>query len=113
VAAGSATEEAAALLPLSRVAGAFHNIPAEGLRRPDVRLDADVLVVADDQSAKAQTLALVSELAGLRPVDAGPLRFARYVEGLTVLLIDINRRHRVAAAPRLVGLPDPTAGAPQ
>lgn len=103
---GSATEEAAALLPESHVIGAFHNLPAELLLDPAAALDADALVCGSDAAAKAAVMALAGEIAGVRPVDAGPLRFARFVEQLTVLLIGINGRYRATASPQFTGLPD-------
>ena len=50
VPAGSATEEAAEILKDTgaRVIGAFHNLSAEELLKPDVQLDADVLVTGGD-----------------------------------------------------------------
>ena len=49
--------------------------------------------------------ALVAEIASLRAVDAGPLRFARFIEGLTVLLIGINGRYKIRGGIRIAGLP--------
>ena len=105
VEAGSATEEAAALLPGARVAGAFHNLPAEILLQPDAPLDADVLVTAADAEAKRIVCELAECIAGVRAVDAGPLRFSRFVEGITVLLIGINGRYKAHSGVRVSGLP--------
>ena len=105
VEAGSATEEAAALLPGARVAGAFHNLPAEVLLQPDAPLDADVLVTADDAEAKRIVCELAESIAGVRAVDAGPLRFSRFVEGITVLLIGISGRYKAHSSVRVSGLP--------
>ncbi|MSQ36281.1 MAG: NADPH-dependent F420 reductase [Dehalococcoidia bacterium] len=105
VAAGSAAEEAAQLLPRSRVVGAFHTLPAELLLDPARALDADVLVTGDDTEAKQLVSALAAEFAGVRAVDAGPLRYSRFVEGLTVLLIGINGRYKAHSAVRIQGLP--------
>ena len=105
VEAGSATEEAAALLPGARVAGAFHNLPAEVLLQPDAPLDADVLVTANDAEAKRIVCELAESIAGVRAVDAGPLRFSRFVEGITVLLIGISGRYKAHSSVRVSGLP--------
>ena len=85
VADGSATEEAAALLPDSTVVGAFHNLDAETLLEPDVRVDADVLLTGGAEG-KRRAGALAEQIAGVRAVDAGPLRYSRFVEGITILL---------------------------
>lgn len=102
---GSATEQAAALLPASRVVGAFHNLAAEALLDVGRPVEADVLVTGADAGAKAIVSALAEEIEGVRAVDAGPLRFSRFVEGLTVLLIGINGRYQAHSAIRIVGLP--------
>ena len=106
VAAGSATEEAAALLPDSRVSGAFHNLSAEILLDPDEPVHADVLVTGGDEETKRTVCALAEEIEGVRAVDAGPLRYSRFVEGLTILLIGINIRHRARTHVQVSGLPE-------
>ena len=106
VAAGSATEEAAALLPDSRVTGAFHNLSAEVLLDPDEPVHADVLVTGGDEETKRTVCALAEEIEGVRAVDAGPLRYSRFVEGLTILLIGINMRHRARTHVQVSGLPE-------
>jgi NADPH-dependent F420 reductase len=105
VEAGSATEEAAALLPDSRVIGAFHNLAAEVLLDPAASVDADVLITGNDTEAKATVSALAAQIEGARPVDAGPLRFSRFVEGITILLIGINGRYKAHSSVRISGLP--------
>ena len=105
VAEGSATEQAAALLPRSRVVGAFHNLAAESLLDLDAPVRADVLVTGGDTEAKRAVSALAERIEGVRAVDAGPLRYSRFVEGLTVLLIGVNMRHRARTHVRIEGLP--------
>jgi NADPH-dependent F420 reductase len=104
VAEGSATEEAAALLPESMVVGAFHNLGAAALMAVDHTVDADVLVTGADVESKRLVCALAEDIEGVRAVDAGPLRFSRFIEGLTVLLIGINGRYKAHTALRITGL---------
>lgn len=106
VPAGSATEEAAEILKDTgaRVIGAFHNLSAEVLLEPEARVDADVLVTGADAEAKQAIIALAGEIAGVRGVDAGPLRFSRFVESITILLVGINGRYKVHAGVRVAGL---------
>lgn len=104
VEAGSATEEAASLLPDSTVVGAFHNLDAESLLDPDARVDADVLITGGAEG-KARASALAEQIEGVRAVDAGPLRFSRFVEGITILLIGLNGRHKAHTGIRIAGLP--------
>ena len=106
VAAGSATEEAQEILGPSgaRVVGAFHHLSAVVLLDPAARIDADVLVVGTDVEAKQTVIALANEIAGVRGVDAGPLRFSRFVEGITLLLAGINSRYKTHSAIRIANL---------
>lgn len=104
VAEGSAAEQAQALLPDARVAGAFHNLSARKLWYSDAALEQDVIVCADDADTKTQVMALAEEIAGVRAVDGGALAGCRYVEGITVLLVSINRRYKVLAGVRIVGV---------
>lgn len=102
---GSATAEAQALLGDEvRVVAAFQNVGAAHLKEPDQPIDCDVLVCGDDQEAKAEAIAL-AEVAGMRGLDAGPLQNAVVVEGLTAVLIGINKRYKVKGAGiRITGL---------
>ncbi len=104
VADGSATEEAAVILPQSTVIGAFHNLAANVLLQPDASVEADVLVTGNDADAKATVSRLAAEILGARAVDAGPLRFSRFVEGLTILLIGINGRYKAHSSVRISGV---------
>ncbi|MGY1813082.1 NADPH-dependent F420 reductase [Blastococcus sp. SYSU D00820] len=102
---GSATQQAAALLPDSRVTGAFHHLPAallEDLSRPT--LDADVLVVGDDREATDLVQALAGRLPGMRGVYAGRLRDARPVEALAVNLGAVQARYGGHAGLRVTGV---------
>jgi NADPH-dependent F420 reductase len=106
VAEGSAAAHVRARLPAhARLAVAFKTIPAHLLNDIDRPLDCDEFVCADTPDAREQAAALVRAMAGLRPVDAGPLSRARSVEHLTLLAIAINRRHKIHDARfRIMGL---------
>lgn len=101
---GSVAATLQAALPGARVSAAFHHLPASEMELLDHRLDADVLVCADDAGARAETVALVERIEGLRGVDAGSLAQASAVEAFTAVLITVNIRHKVHAAVRLAGL---------
>lgn len=95
---GSAGQEAQAILGEGvRVVSAFQNIGAAHLAEGDSHIDCDVLVCGDDKEAKAEAIAL-AEAAGMRGIDAGPLKNGVVVEGLTAILIGINIRHKVKGA---------------
>ena len=93
---GSAAEQARELVPATtRVLAAFHNVSAGALQDLSLIPECDVFVCGDDQEAKQILFPLVKLIPGLRPIDAGPLEMSRIVEGITALLISVNRRHRV------------------
>lgn len=101
---GSAAEQAQALAPGARLVAGFHHLSAHDLLDLDHPLEADVLLCGDDAEAKGRVMELAGRIPGLRPVDAGPLRMARYLEPFTAVLLNVNRRYRVRASLRLTGL---------
>lgn len=99
---GSAAEQAAAVLPRSRVVGAFHHLSAVLLLDLSVAsFDTDVLVVGDDREATDLVQALAARLPGVRGLYAGRLRNAGQVEALTANLISVNRRYKAHAGVRV------------
>lgn len=101
---GSAAELVAGLLPDSRVTSAFHNLSARDLLKPDMELDGDVVVCGNDEDGRAQTIELAASIKSLRGLDAGDLSNSRYVEDLTALLLNINKRYKAHSTIKLVGL---------
>jgi NADPH-dependent F420 reductase len=102
---GSAAQQAQALLPQAHVVGAFQNLSAIKLWKGDLPLDQDVIICGDDADAKRQVMALAESIRGARAVDGGPLAAAHYIEGITALLIGINKRYKATTGVRIVGLP--------
>lgn len=101
---GSAAELVAGLLPESHISSAFHNLSARDLLKPDRVLDGDVVVCGNDDDARAQTIELAESIKSLRGVDAGGLTNSRYVEDLTALLLNVNKRYKAHSTIKLVGL---------
>ena len=101
---GSMAAELAAALPESRVTGAFHHLPAAQLEDLDSGLDADVVVVGDEDEARRATADLINRVSGLRAVEAGSLALAGAVESFTAVCISINIRHKAHTYVRLAGL---------
>ena len=66
--------------------------------------EEDVLVCGDDPRAKEPSLELAGRLIRGRAVDAGPLANARALEGMTAVILNVNRRYKAHAGIRLVGL---------
>ncbi|MCW5873328.1 MAG: NADPH-dependent F420 reductase [Anaerolineales bacterium] len=77
-----------------KVAAAFQTVPAAGLRKNfSEPMDSDVLVCADDMSAAEAALELV-QAAGLNGYFAGKLDNAITVEGLTSVLVSMNKHYK-------------------
>ncbi len=90
--AGSAAQEAKEILGAdAQVCAAFQNISHEHLL-DDSDVECDVLVTGTSKEARAETIKLV-EAAGLTGWDAGPLENSVVVEGLTSVLIGINKKY--------------------
>ena len=105
---GSCAELVAALVPAGvHVVSAFQNVSAHRLRELDHPVECDVVVSGPPGPRKA-VMALCSLVPGLRGVDGGPLANARFVEGVTALLIGLNVRYKVPAGVglRFTGLPE-------
>ncbi len=81
-----------------RVVAAFQNVPAHSLNRNlDQPLDTDVLVCADDVEASQEVIRL-AEAIGMKAYYAGNLDNAIIIEGLTALLISINKHYGINTA---------------
>ena len=81
-----------------RVVGAFQNVPAHTLKKNlGQDLDTDVLVCANDVEA-ARTVMALAEAAGMRAFFAGDLDNAVVVEGLSAILISLNKHYGVKTA---------------
>ena len=101
---GSAAEQAQAILPGSRVIGAFHNVSAVILADLSVTdVDTDVLVLGEDRDDVAVVTQLADRIPGMRGLYGGRLRNAAQVEALTANIIAINRRYKTHAGIRITG----------
>jgi NADPH-dependent F420 reductase len=101
---GSAAQQAAALLPDSRVTAAFHHVSApllNDLSVPELALDVLVLGDGEDRGATDTVQALAELIPGVRGVYGGRLRNAHQVEAFTANLIAINRRYKAHAGIRV------------
>lgn len=86
----SAAEELARIAPRARVVKAFNTTFAGLLAQGHVGgQPLDVFIAGEDQEAK-NTVARLIEQGGQRPIDAGPLRRARQLEGLGLLNITLQ-----------------------
>jgi NADPH-dependent F420 reductase len=79
------------------VVAAFQNVPAHALRNLREPINGDVLVCAEDISA-ANLVIKLAEDAGMDAYYAGGLANAVTIEGLTALLININKHYKTKTA---------------
>jgi NADPH-dependent F420 reductase len=101
---GSMAAAVQAALPGTKVAAAFHHLPARDMADLDSGLVADVLVCADDPEATSETMSLVERIEGLRPLDAGSLAQALAIEAFTAVCVTLNMRHRAHSTLKMAGI---------
>jgi NADPH-dependent F420 reductase len=85
------------------VCAGLHSLAASNLGG-DEAPDEDTLVCGDDADAKALVLELAGRVTNGRAIDAGPLASARSLEGLTAVIVNVNKRYRAHAGLRITGL---------
>jgi hypothetical protein len=100
--ATSLAERIQAQLDAPVLAG-LHSLAASSLGA-DQPPDEDAFVCGDDSEAKAMALDLAAHLTSGRAVDAGPLASARALEGLTAVIVNLNKRYKGHAGIRVTGL---------
>ncbi len=84
------------------VVAGLHSLAARSLAAG--KAEGDALVCGDDDAAKAAALELAATLVTGRALDAGPLANARSLEGMTAVIVNLNRRYRGHAGLQIVGL---------
>jgi 8-hydroxy-5-deazaflavin:NADPH oxidoreductase len=85
------------------VVAGLHSLAAGKLAHG--RPDEDAFVCGDDADAKALALELAAKVVAGRALDAGPLSRARVLEGLTAVIVSLNKRYKGHAGIRITGLP--------
>jgi NADPH-dependent F420 reductase len=81
------------------VAAGLHTVAASTIGE-----EQDALVCGDDDDAKALALELAGRAVAGRAIDAGKLRNARALEGLTGVIVAVNKRYKAHAGIRLTGV---------
>jgi NADPH-dependent F420 reductase len=84
------------------VAAGLHSIAAANL--DEAPPEEDALICGDDPGAKGLALELAGKLVAGRALDAGPLASARALEGLTAVIVNLNRRYGAHAGIRISGV---------
>jgi 8-hydroxy-5-deazaflavin:NADPH oxidoreductase len=97
----SLAERTSEIVNVPVVAG-LHSLAAGKLARE--KPDEDALVCGNDQEAKELALALAQFVVAGRAIDVGPLAVARALEGMTSVIVNVNRHYKTHAGIRLTGL---------
>jgi len=84
------------------VVAGLHSIAASNLG--DEPAEEDAFVCGDDAAAKELALELVARVVAGRALDAGPLASARTLEGLTAVIVSLNRRYKAHAGIAVTGI---------
>jgi NADPH-dependent F420 reductase len=84
------------------VVAGLHSLAAVNLAAAPPEEDA--LVCGDDAAAKELALELASRLVSGKAVDCGPLASARALEGMTAVIVNVNKRYKAHAGVRLTGI---------
>ncbi len=86
-----------------RVVAAFQNIPASALKNLDKKMDSDVLVCADQREDAEQVGELI-RATGMNAYYVGDLDLAITLEGLTAVLVYLNKYNEIKhASVKIVG----------
>ena len=97
---GSLAEEVARIVR-GPVAAGLQSFAAANLVEGD---PGDALICGGDDLAKELSLELAGRLAE-RAIDVGPLENSRALEGMTAVILNVNKRYKAHAGIRLTGLP--------
>jgi 8-hydroxy-5-deazaflavin:NADPH oxidoreductase len=97
---GSLAEEVARVVR-APVASGLQSFAAANVLDGD---PGDALICGADSDAKTRALELAERL-GARAIDAGPLENSRALEGMTSVILNVNKRYKAHAGIRLTGLP--------
>jgi NADPH-dependent F420 reductase len=98
----SLAERIQQLVPQVPVLSGLHSLAASTLAKG--KADEDAFVCGDDAAAKELGLELAQMLVTGRALDVGPLASARALEGLTAVIVNLNRRYRGHAGVQITGL---------
>ena len=85
------------------VVAGLHSLAASNLGSEQLP-DEDAFVCGDDAQAKGLALELAGRVTSGRALDAGPLASARALEGLTAVIVNLNKRYGTRAGLRVTGI---------
>jgi NADPH-dependent F420 reductase len=85
------------------VIAGLHSLAASNLGGEEAP-EEDTLVCGDDPEAKALVLELAGRVTAGKAIDAGPLASARALEGMTAVIVNVNKRYKAHAGLRVTGV---------
>ena len=85
------------------VIAGLHSLAASNLGGEEAP-EEDTLVCGDDPEAKALVLELAGKVTAGSAIDAGPLASARALEGMTAVIVNVNKRYKAHAGLRITGV---------
>ena len=85
------------------VIAGLHSLAASNLGGEEAP-EEDTLVCGDDPEAKALVLELAGKVTAGSAIDAGPLASARALEGMTAVIVNVNKRYKAHAGLRVTGV---------
>ena len=97
---GSLAEEVARIVR-APVASGFQSFAAANVIHGD---PGDALIAGEDSEAKQLAVELAGRL-GARAIDVGPLANSRALEGMTSVILNVNKHYKAHAGIRLTGIP--------
>jgi hypothetical protein len=98
---GSLAEEVARIVR-APVASGLQSFAAANVIAGD---PGDALICGDEAEAKERAVEVAKRL-GARAIDVGPLANSRALEGMTSVILNVNKRYKAHAGIRLTGIPD-------
>ena len=97
----SLAERVSEIVDVPVLAG-LHSLAAGKLARE--KPDEDALLCGNDKDAKKLALEVAQLVVAGRAIDAGSLAVARALEGMTAVILNVNRTYKTHAGIRLTGL---------
>jgi NADPH-dependent F420 reductase len=85
------------------VIAGLHSLAASNLGGEEAP-DEDTLICGDDAEAKALVLEFAGKITSGSAIDAGPLASARALEGMTAVIVNVNKRYKAHAGLRVTGV---------
>lgn len=101
---GSAAAQARSILSKAKVVSGFHHLDGNELQKVEKPLQGDILVASDHKTAKKKIMDLAEDIEYVRALDAGGLANSKFLEEITVLLVQLNKTYKAHSGIRITGI---------